>query len=116
LDSCVFPLKPSKLFLAFDEESAQEAGAARIYAEMIQKIREGLPYTKLYLVCTNTPMHSSLNEALERLCDGKRVVRVLMPAPNPCKKIEYKQRFEILSSFFRNGRITMGDAFAIASL
>lgn len=116
LDSCVFPLKPSKLFLAFDEESSQEAGAVRTYAEMIRKIREGLPYTKLYLVCTNTPMKSELNEVLEQLCDGKRVVRVLMPAPNPCKKIEYKQRFEILSSFFRNGRITMGDAFAIASL
>ncbi len=116
LDICVFPLRPSKLFLAFDEEAAQEMGAIRTYAEMIQKIREREPQTKLYLVCSDTPTQKSLNEALEQLCDAKHVIRIMLPHPNPCKKIEYRQRFEILSSFFRNGRITMSDAFAMAAL
>ena len=116
LEVCVFPLKPSKLFLAFGDEGAKEQGADRIYTEMIQKIRDRLPLTTLYLICGDTQAQKGLNEALTLLCDGKYVRKIMLPAPNPCKKIEYKQRFEILSSFFRNGRITMSDAFAMAAL
>ena len=117
LEDCVFPLKPSKLFLAFGEEEAEETGTAiESYREIVQKTREKLPLSKIYLVCSDTSTQKDLNEALEQLCDGKWVRRITLPAQNPCKKMEYKQRFEMLSSFFRDGRITMSDAFAMAAL
>lgn len=117
LEVCVFPLKPSKLFLAFGEEEVVEAETAiESYREIVQKTREKLPLTKIYLVCGNMQAQKELNEALLRMCDGKWVRRIMFPAQNPCKKIEYKQRFEMLSSFFRDGRITMSDAFAMAAL
>lgn len=116
LEICVFPLKPSKLFLAFDEEQMKEEGAMECYTEMVQKIRERLPLTRVYLVCTDTPAQKHFHESLEQLCDGKRVRRIMLPAANSSKIAEYKQRFEMLSSFFRDGRITMSDAFAMAAL
>ena len=117
LEICVFPLRPAKLFLAFGEEEIEEMGEAiESYGEIVQKIRERLPLTKLYLVCDDTQVQKALNEALELLCDGKWVRRIVLPAQNPCKKIEYRQRFKMLSSFFRDGRITMSDAFAMAAL
>lgn len=117
LEVCVFPLKPSKLFLAFgEEESADTEEMIASYGEIVQKIRENLPSTKLYLVCGDMQAQKGLNEALERFCDGKCVRKIILPAQNSCKKIEYRQRFEMLSRFFRDGRITMSDAFAMAAL
>ena len=117
LEVCVFPLRPSKLFLAFGEEEHGEIGkSVKSYEEIVQKIRERLPLTKLYLVCGDMQAQKDLNEALAPLCDGKCVRTILLPAQNSCKRIEYRQRFEILSSFFRDGRITMSDAFAMAAL
>ena len=86
LEVCVLPLKPSKLFLAFGEEEVGEAETAiESYGEIVQKIREKLPLTKIYLVCGETQAQKGLNEALEQLCDGKRIHRIMLPAQNSCK-------------------------------
>lgn len=118
LETCVFTLKPKKLFLSLGEADIGNEKAIAQYEALVRKVRTHLPFSRVYLIRLegNGVWQKQFNQVLSSLCDDKHVIEIGFPARKTEKETEYKSRFKLLSSFFRNGGLTMSDAFAIADL
>ena len=115
---CVIDMHPSKVFIALGEEDEGDPYIAEKYARLISMLRSHLPESDLYLIgLTETGEYAdTFNRSIRGLCDGKTVKYIRFTVNHTSERSLYKARFKQLSCFFRNNRITMSEAFGMASI
>lgn len=118
VEDCVIDIHPSKVFISLGEEDEDDPDATEKYALLISKLRSCLPGTNLYLIgLTGKGAYvDTFNQSILGLCDGKTVKYIQFTVNHTSERNLYKARFKQLSCFFRNNRITMPEAFGIASI
>lgn len=118
LEDCVIALKPEKVFISLGEEDEKAENAAKKYCDMIQRIRELLPESKIYVIglVSESAYAKSFNKQISALDNGRNIVYIELASPNTSESKLYKHRFKILSRFFRSRPLTMTDAFAVADI
>lgn len=115
VQDCVISIAPAKIFIALGEADEYDADAIKKYKEIVKNIRSSLPKSKIYLISLKeTGVYAQkFNENMRSLCDDKTVKYIQLVSPSLGETAIYKAQFKQLSCFFRNGRVTMADAFAI---
>lgn len=117
LTDCVLAIKPSKLFLSLGENDIDNADAMKIYKNIINKIKEKLPYSILYIL----PIHSYIsgadkfNDALRKLSNetGSKYLDIKYADYN--EDLSYNKIFKQLTCFFRKTPIGFAEAFSISN-
>lgn len=117
LTDCVLAIKPSKLFLSLGENDIDNSDAIEIYRNMINKIKEKLPYSTLYIM----PVHSDItgakefNISLSKLCHEKGINYLNINYSPLDGEFSYNRIFKQLTCFFRKTPISFADAFSMGN-
>lgn len=111
---CVLEMKPEKLFLSLGEHDTENPLAIAIYRRILQKIKEKLPSTAVYVmpVPGDTPGCVRLNSALQCLCKEQSVTFFPVSCQPISGMLSYSRIFKQMTCVFRKGPITFTEAFS----
>lgn len=114
LCDCVLELKPEKLFLSLGEHDTENPLAVSIYRRILQKIKDKLPLTAIYVmpVFGDSPDCARLNSALQCLCKEQSVTFFPVSCKTMNGMLSYSQIFKQMTCAFRKGPITFSEAFS----
>lgn len=107
LDTCVFELMPSKLFISLGDEDEQMPNFSKKdflerYALLLDKVYTELPACKIYIL---TPEY---NFALKTLAKEKHAFYIDLSAS---AESDYVSAFRRMKTFFRDGNIAFSEAW-----
>ena len=116
LGECVFSMKPGKVFFALGDEDRLCDETAEAYLQLIRKVHDRLPSTKLYLILlpflfSNQETVSSISAFGAKMTSASNYLSTIQLTHS-----SFKDQFLELVRFFRNTPITLTEAFAITSL
>ncbi len=109
LDTCVFDLMPSKLFLSLGDEDEKrptynEKEFLEKYAQLLDKVYVELPACKIYI------LSPGYNFALKTLAQEKRAFYIDLSANTDA---DYVSAFRRMKTFFRDGNIGFSEALNV---
>ncbi len=109
LNTCVFELMPSKLFISLGDEEAQmpnfnEKDFLEKYALLLDKISAELPACKVYI------LSSEYNFALKTLAKEKHAFFIDLSSN---AQSDYVSAFRKMKTFFRDGNIAFSEAWNV---
>lgn len=109
LDTCVFDLMPSKLFLSLGDEDEKrpdysEKEFLKKYAQLLDKVYAELPACKIYL------LSPGYHFALKALAQKKGAFYIDLSANTSA---DYVSAFRRMKTFFRDGNIGFSEALNV---
>ena len=109
LDTCVFDLMPSKLFISLGDEDAlmpnfSEKDFLEKYALLLEKVYAELPACKIFI------LSPTYNFALKTLAKEKHAFYIDLSANS---QSDYVSAFRRMKTFFRDGNIAFSEAWNV---
>lgn len=117
LSDCVLAIKPSKLFLSLGECDIDNSNAINLYINIINKIKEKLPCSTLYImpIQGNISGAKQFNNSLRDLCKNSGINYLDLKYSTPDEDCSYNAIFKQMSGFFRKTPITFAEAFSVGT-
>ncbi len=118
LQSCVLDIEPYRVFLHLGEADVAPEETLPCYRSILNKIRSALPDTQIYIIGLSDRVAQAkpFNDQLHCFCDNRHIFFVPFANSLSNQTAQYIAQFKQLARFFRDNSISLGEAFAVASL
>ena len=112
LDDCVLALKPTKIFLAVEDDAPFHTDKVALCRNIVHRIRKVLSSTQIYLVC----LSDEAARYFAPWCEQEDLIQIDLTDYAQTGTQPYRAQFKKLSCHFHQKQVSMGEAFSLANL